>query len=160
MVLLGPLGGVLVDKLHRRYKNARPWGLTVVALLASIFALLQVLAIGAPLALFLGFGAVVTFLMAVFIPIMLSLGQDIMPVGLRSSAGGVFNFVAQVVGSAVSPIIAGAISDASGGGAHGIQVGILWMTPMAFLGIISGLLLLKFYASDSAKVSDEVIAEK
>jgi MFS family permease len=160
MVLLGPLGGVLVDKLQKRYKNARPWGLAVVALLASVFALLQVLAIGGPLVMFLGFGAVVTVLMAVFMPIILSLGQDIVPVGLRSTSGGVFNLVAQIVGSALSPVIAGAISDASGGGAHGIQVGILWMTPMAFLGIISGLLLTKFYASDSAKVGDEVIAEK
>lgn len=159
-VLLGPLGGILVDKLHRRYKRARPWAMSILALLASVFALLQVLTIGAPLALFLAFGVGVTFLMGVFVPVMFTLASDIMPVGLRSTSSGVFNFVVQITGSTFAPIIAGAISDASGGGAQGIQVGILWMAPFALLGIIAGFLLPKFYLIDSARISDEVFAEK
>lgn len=159
-VLFGPLGGIIVDKLHRRYRNARPWSLTTVAFLASALTVVQILAVGGPLPIFLVLAGLVTFLMACYIPIMLSIGQDIMPVGLRSSSGGVYNFVVQILGSSISPVIAGAISDASGGGAHGIQLGILCIAPVAFVGVVTGLILLKFYPADSAKISDEVAAEQ
>jgi hypothetical protein len=160
VVLLGPLGAILMDRWHKNYKNARPLGLAIVTLLITALGLVQMQTVGIPLAIWLICPALTVLCFAIFMPLMLSSYQDVVPVGLRATAGGVFNFVGQITGASIGPILVGAISDASGGGAHGIQVGIMWMAPIAFLGVVTSLLLLKFYPSDSAKVKDEVLAEK
>ena len=159
-VLLGPIGGVLMDRWHRSYKNARPLGMAIMSLLVCVLGLLQMLSLGGPVAVFLVLSALVTLVFAIFIPLMLSSAQDVLPVGLRSSSAGVFNFAGQITGATLGPILVGAISDASGGGAHGIQTGLLWMVPVAFIGVITSLVLMKFYPADSAKVTDLVEAEK
>jgi MFS family permease len=159
-VLLGPIGAILMDKWHKKFKNARPMGLAIVTFLATALGLIQMLTVGIPLPLWLICPALTTICFAIFIPLMLSSVQDVVPVGLRATAGGVFNFVGQITGASIGPILVGAISDASGGGAHGIQVGVMWMVPIAFLGVVTSLLLLKFYPADSAKIVDQVEAEK
>jgi MFS family permease len=160
MVLLAPLGAVLMDRWHRHYKNARPLGLAIIGFLLAVTTLVQMLVIGIPVQFWLMFSALGTLLFATFIPILLAAVQDVVPVGLRSSSTGVFNFVAQLIGASLGPIIAGAISDAAGGGTHGLQAGILWMIPLSFLGVITALILLKFYPHESAGVTDLVEAEK
>jgi MFS family permease len=160
VVLLGPIGAILMDRWHKRYKNARPMGLVIVTFIVTALGLIQMLTLGAPLALWLIIPALTTLAFSVFIPLMLSSVQDVVPVGLRSTGGGVFNFVGQITGASIGPILVGAISDSAGGGAHGIQVGIMWMVPIAFLGVVTSLLLLKFYPGDSARIIDHVEAEK
>ena len=160
MVLLGPLGAMLMDRWHRHFKNARPLGLAIVGFLLSGVTFAQMLVIGVPVPLWLSFSAVGTLCFAIYIPILLAAVQDVIPVGLRSSSTGVFNFVAQLVGATLGPIIVGAISDALGGGTHGLQVGVLWILPVSALGIVTALIMLKFYPGESGKITDQVEAEK
>jgi MFS family permease len=159
VVLLAPVFGMLVDKWHRRFKNARPWTLAITSSLITILGLAIPLTIGAPLPLWLTLHALTTTSFAIFIPTLLSVGQDVLPLGQRATSQGVSNLAAQLTGATLGPVIVGAISDASGGGAHGIQVGLYWMVPLALLGVVASLILLKFYPADSAKISDVVAAE-
>jgi MFS family permease len=160
VILLVPIGGILIDRWNKRNSSARPWSMAILCSILAAFGLIVMLSVGAPLTLWLALGAVMTVAFGVFIPVILAVTQDIVPVRLRSTSVGVFNFLAQLTGATLGPIVVGAISDASGGGAHGIQVGLLWTVPAAFLAIVFSLLLLKYYPADSAKVSDVVLAEK
>ena len=161
MVLLGPLLAMLMDRWHMTYKNARPLGLAICGFLLFATTLVQMLVLDKlPMAGFLAMSAFGTLLFATFIPTMLAALQDVVPVGLRSTSTGVFNFIAQLLGATLGPIIAGMISDALGGGIRGLQVGILWLMPFSALGIIINLIMMRFYPGDSGKVSDQVEAEK
>jgi MFS family permease len=160
VILLAPIGGILMDKWHKRYSNARPWGMAIICTVLTAVGLILVLTMGAPLPIWLGIGTIMTVGFGVFIPVMLAVTQDIVPVRLRSTSVGVFNFIAQLTGATLGPVVVGAISDASGGGAHGIQIGLLWTVPVAVLSIVFSLLLLRYYPKDSANVSDIVLAEK
>jgi MFS transporter, Spinster family, sphingosine-1-phosphate transporter len=159
-VLLGPLGGFIVDKWHRGYKNARPWAMAIGAFMIAGLLFIAMLAVGAPLQFYLVTLGLLTLASVIYIPVMMSVSQDIVPVGMRSTSFGVFNFVAQITGSTLGPIVVGAVSDAAGGGAQGIQLGLLWTVPAGLLGTVAGLLLLRYYPADSAGINDEVAAEQ
>lgn len=159
-VLLGPIGGILMDRWQRRYKNARPMGMVITSFLIIAGTAVQMLLLGVQLPVFLAFSFVLTLLFAVFVPLLLSSLGDVVPVGLRSSSTGVFNFLGQLTGATLGPILVGAISDAVGGGAQGIQIGILWMCPIGMLAVVTSLALLKFYPSESVGIVDQVEAEK
>ena len=68
--------------------------------------------------------------------------------------------IAQLGGGVLGPVFVGMVSDATGGGAQGIVNGLLWTIPVAALSIITMLLMTKYYAADSAKISDVVLAER
>ena len=57
-------------------------------------------------------------------------------------------------------VAVGAISDRLGGGASGLQWGLIWTLPVFALSIVTNLILAKYYPEDSAKCSDLVYAEK
>jgi hypothetical protein len=68
--------------------------------------------------------------------------------------------IAQLGGGVLGPVFVGIVSDATGGGAQGIINGLFWTGPVAALSVVTTLLMAKYYAADSAKVSDVVMAEK
>lgn len=160
VVLLAPVGGILIDKWHKHYKNARPSAMIILSSLLTVFGLIVLLTLGTPVMLWLTLGTIVTVSFGIYLPIVLAVSQDIVPVRMRSTSVGVLNFLSQLTGATLGPILVGAISDASGGGAQGIQIGLLWMVPLSALAIVASLLMLKYYPADSAKVSDIVLAEK
>ena len=159
-VLFGPIGGLLMDRWQKRYKNARPMGMALTSFLLVALTVVQMLLLGVQLPIFLAFSFVLTLLFAIFVPLLLACIGDVVPVGLRSSSTGVFNFFGQLTGATLGPILVGAISDSLGGGAQGIQVGLLWMAPIGLLGVVTSLLLMKFYPAESTMIVDQVQAEK
>jgi hypothetical protein len=60
----------------------------------------------------------------------------------------------------IGPVAVGLISDRLGGGTQGIQGGLIVASLIALLGVVSLLIMLKYYPADSAKISDAVLAEK
>jgi hypothetical protein len=67
--------------------------------------------------------------------------------------------IAQLGGGVLGPVFVGAVSDATGGGSQGIINGLFWTIPVAALSIVTTLIMARYYAKDSAKISDVVMAE-
>jgi hypothetical protein len=86
--------------------------------------------------------------------------HDVIPVSVRAVAVGIMLTIAQMGGGVLGPIFVGLVSDATGGGAQGIINGVFWTIPVAALSLIPTLIMTKFYAADSAKISDVVMAER
>lgn len=160
VVLLGPLGGFLADRWQRHSKSGRPYYVALTAFLALSLTLITFLNLGAPLPRFLTLLAVTQVFYAINVPVGLTIINDIITPGLRSTAVGINNFIAQIIGSTGGTIFVGAVSDALGGGTHGLQWGIIWTLPIAALVIVANLVMVKFYPAESAKISDELLAEK
>jgi hypothetical protein len=68
--------------------------------------------------------------------------------------------IAQLGGGVLGPVFVGIVSDATGGGSQGIINGLFWTVPVAALSLVTTLLMAKYYAADSARISDVVLAEK
>jgi len=159
--LIAPLGGFLADRWQTRNKVGRPLFLVVVTILSSLAALSAALLIGKvsfqtwmPL-------YILTVLMLAFLaPVMNVLVHDVIPVSIRATAIGIMLAIAQVGGGVLGPIFVGAVSDANGGGAQGIVLGLIWTIPAAILSIIPTLILTRYYYADSARISDAVLAER
>jgi len=81
------------------------------------------------------------------------------PVPVRAVAVGIMLTVAQLGGGVLGPVFVGWVSDKTGGGAQGIINGLFWTIPVAALSIITTLIMTKYYAADSARISDVVLAE-
>jgi MFS family permease len=93
-------------------------------------------------------------------PVMNVMVHDVIPVSVRAVAVGIMLAVAQLGGGVLGPIFVGIVSDATGGGAQGIINGLFWAVPVSALALIPILIMTRYYAADSAKVSDVVMAEK
>jgi MFS family permease len=158
-VIFGPLGGFLADKWQKRSKNGRPYYIAVTAFLAIALFLITLLNVGSPLPVFLTLLTVASIVLALNIPVGLTIIQDTTPPGLRSTATGFVTFI-NMVGATLGIYYAGAVSDALGGGAHGLQFGLIYTMPFAAVAVICAFIMAKYYHADSAKVSDELLAEK
>ena len=64
------------------------------------------------------------------------------------------------INNSLGIVAVGAVSDKLGGGSNGLQWGLIYMLPLFALSVIANLILVKYYANDSAKCTDEVFAEK
>jgi MFS family permease len=91
---------------------------------------------------------------------LITLPHDFVPVGIRSTAIGIQTLFAQLLGGMLGPVFVGAVSDALGGGAHGIQWGLIYATPIAAMSIVFILIMTRYYRSDCAGISDAVLAER
>jgi MFS family permease len=158
-VIFGPLGGFLGDKWQKHSKNGRPYYIALTALLTIILILVALLNVGSPLPVFLSLFAAANIVLSLNVPVGLTIIQDTTPPGLRATATGLVTFI-NMIGATMGIYYAGAISDALGGGTHGLQYGLIYTLPIAALGVISVLIMAKYYHSDSAKISDELLAEK
>ena len=158
--IFAPLLGILADKWQKRSKNGRPYFVILSVALGLPMLLVTLLNLGSPVPVFVALFAITWLILSSSVPILLALYNDVLPTRLRSTGIGIGTFVSQVVGSSLGIYFAGVVSDAVGGGARGIQYGIIWTIPFGIIAVVAALVMLKYYASDSAKISDELVAEK
>jgi MFS transporter, Spinster family, sphingosine-1-phosphate transporter len=159
--LVAPLGGILADRWQARNRVGRPLFLIIIVVLGSLAIFASASVVGkVPFQSWLPIYILTVLIMAFMTPIMNVLVHDVTPVAVRATAVGIMLAIAQVGGGVLGPIFVGAVSDATGGGGQGIINGMLWTIPVGALSIIPTLILLKYYAKDSAKISDTVMAER
>jgi MFS family permease len=128
--------------------------------MALVFTLYEMLVVELPIAWFIAGIILSTFCFGMIFPVFFTIKADVVPAKLRATAAGMGNFVAQITGGVCGSLFVGAISDALGGGTHGLQWGMIYLLPIALLGVVAYLFLTKFYPADSARCTDEVLAEK
>lgn len=159
--LMAPIGGFIADRWQMRNRVGRPLFLILATFVGLLAGLISILLVG-KITFQDWLPAYITFalLMAFMAPVMNVLVHDVIPVPVRAVAIGIMLTVAQLGGGVLGPVFVGMVSDATGGGAQGIINGLLWTIPVAALSIISMLLMTKYYAADSARISDVVLAEK
>ena len=158
--IVGPFGGYLADKWQQRNKNGRPLFSAIVTTVTLIVGIIAWQLISLPFAWWLPIYAVMSALVAFTQPVNQTLIHDVVPVGVRATAFGTMNLIAQLFGGMTGPFVVGLLSDRLGGGAQGMQGGLTAVTFVGLIGIILIFVAMKFYPSDSAKVSDVVMAEK
>ncbi|MEI6186098.1 MAG: MFS transporter [Dehalococcoidia bacterium] len=160
VLLLAPLGGLIADRWQKRNKSGRPLFMALTVFLALIVFAAAFLSIGQPVQLFLALLGLGTFFVALNLPVGFTVVNDVIAPGLRSTALGISVLVMQLFGATLGTVAVGAISDRLGGGASGLQWGLIWTLPVFALAIVTNLMLAKYYPADSAKCSDLVYAEK
>jgi len=160
VLLLAPLGGFIADRWQKRNISGRPLFMTLTVFLALIFLGAAFVSIGQPVELFLALLAAGTFFVALNLPVGFTVVNDVITPGLRSTALGISVLVMQLLGATLGTVAVGAISDRLGGGASGLQWGLIWTIPVFALTIVTNLILVKYYFEDSARCSDLVYAEK
>jgi len=158
--IFAPISGFLADRWQMRNKVGRPLFLlvgTIITLMLILFSLYLVgrVSFNIYLPAYLAGALAGAFLY----PVLTVLGHDVIPVPVRSTAIGFQMTISQLLGGVLGPVVVGIVSDATGGGAQGIVNGLYCTIPVAALSIITTLLMIKYYAGDSEKVCDEVLAE-
>ena len=158
--LIAPLGGLIADRWQMRNKVGRPLFLIVATFLALLACLVSVLIVGKiPFEALLPAYITAALFLAFMAPVMNVLVHDVISVPVRAVAVGVMLTLAQLGGGVLGPVFVGIVSDATGGGAQGIVNGLIWTIPVAALSIVTTLIMTKYYAADSARISDVVLAE-
>jgi len=160
VLLIAPLGGFMADRWQKRHKSGRPLFLALTCFLALVFFTAAFISIGLTVQLFLTLLGAAMFFVALNLPVGFTVVNDVIAPGLRSTAIGISALVMQGLGATLGTVAVGTISDHLGGGAAGLQGGLLWTLPIFALAIVTNLTLVKFYPADSAKCSDLVYAER
>ncbi len=160
-ILFAPAGGVLADRWQKRSPIGRPLFTAVMIFLFLVLYLAVAMTVGViPFKWWLIIYGFMSILNGFVLPSVITLPHDFVPVGIRSTAIGFQTLIAQLLGGMLGPIFVGAVSDAMGGGAHGIKWGMVWVVPIAALSMVFIIIMLRYYHSDSAKISDAVLAER
>jgi len=160
MLILAPLGGVIADRWQKSHRNGRPLFMALTAFLALIFYIAAFFSLGQSVILLIVLLALATVFVGLNLPVGLTIINDVITPGLRATAIGISGLIAQLLGATLGIVAVGAISDHLGGGASGLQWGMIWTLPFFALSIVANLILTKYYPGDSAKCTDEVFAEK
>ncbi len=160
VLFLAPLGGLIADRWQKRYNRGRPLFLALTCFLALIFFAAAFINIGQPVPTFLTLLGLGMFFVALNLPVGFAVVNDVIAPGLRSTAIGISALVMQGLGATLGTVAVGAISDRLGGGALGLQWGLIWTLPIFALSVVTNLILSKYYPEDSAKCNDLVYAEK
>jgi MFS transporter, Spinster family, sphingosine-1-phosphate transporter len=161
VILLAPAGGFLADRWQKRSNIGRPLFTIVMIFLFLVGYLAASITVGAiPFRWWMILYGFMTLCSGFVLPAVITLPHDFVPVGIRSTAIGIQTLIAQLLGGMFGPIFVGAVSDALGGGAHGVKWGLVWAVPIAALSMIFIIIMLRYYHSDSANISDAVLAER
>ncbi len=159
--IIGPFGGFLADRWQMRNKAGRPLFLALISFLVLPAILATILTVGKlPFQAWLFIYGIASLLIACAYPVLTVLVHDVIPVPVRSTAIGIQLTISQLLGGVSGPLLVGMVSDATGGGAQGITNGLLCTIPVATLSIATTLIITRYYAADSARISDVVLAER
>jgi len=155
-----PMGGILADRWQLKSKIGRPLFLLLGTFITLAIIGVSLFLVGrAPFKIYLPIYLLGALSSALLYPVLMVVVHDVVPVPVRATAIGFQMAISQLLGGVLGPVVVGMISDATGGGAQGIINGLFCTIPVAALSIITTLILIKYYAYDSACVSDEVLAE-
>jgi len=158
-VIFGPLGGFLGDRWQKNNINGRPYYIAVTAALTIALVWIALLNVGTTPSRFLILYTIANVFLALNVPVGLTIIQDTTPPGLRATATGMVTFI-NMVGATAGIYYAGAMSDRLGGGAAGLQWGLIYTLPFAVIAVLCILIMSRYYPMDSARVSDDLLAEK
>lgn len=158
-IIASPLAGVLADKWQKRHPRGRMYFACSITVLMTITRFGVYLSIGTSLELTTLIAIIDGFFGPMVIPIMLTVVADVSPAKSRATAGGFQNLVVYGLGAAWGPVTIGALSDRFGGGATGIQTAGFIVCASGLLAALMYWIGSKSYASDSAKIKDDVNAE-
>ena len=154
-VLGAPLGGFLADFWQKRNPRGRMYIPVVAYIIGGCLVIAAILTdfstIGIVLAVLYGIAS------AMAMPAIAAISQDVVPVAHKGLSMGLAIFAQYMLGGAWGPYIVGAVSDAMGGGAHGLGMGVMMC---GLLGIVAGVLFWiasRTYPEDLQKVKDEAI---
>jgi MFS family permease len=130
--LVAPFGGFSADRWQGRNKVGRPLFLVAATVFSLSACLVSVLIVGkVSFQAWLPAYIATALIMALMAPVMNVLVHDVIPVPVRAVAVGIMLTVAQLGGGVLGPVFVGIVSDATGGGAHGIIYGLFWTLPVA-----------------------------
>jgi MFS family permease len=156
MALFGSvIGGIIADAWQKRNERGRMYTAAISVALAAVLFLLSVLLEfkGIGFAVGIVFGMVI----AGSAPSLSAMSQDVSPPSLKGVSWGMNVFCMYVFGGGYGPIVVGAVSDALGGGAHGLKMGLMLM---AVPGIVSAVLYYmsaRHYYADAERVRHLVV---
>ncbi len=150
------IGGFAADRSQRRNKNGKPYFMITVRVLEAVFMVAALLALNGSFGIFFASMMMMIMFGGMLMPVYVAVTTEVTSLRIRASAIGVNNFIAQVTGATLGPLLVGAISDRLGGGAQGIQFGIAWLFIASMLSLIALLIVPRFYPKDS-DVSQEAL---
>lgn len=144
------LGGIWADLWQKKSERGRmltcATGLIIASALYSFSVINEFTGIGFTI------GIVFGIFLVVGIPATSAISQDVVPPSLKGVSWGMNVFCMYVLGGGWGPMAVGAISDAVGGGAHGLKVGLLFSTLGGIAGALCYLMGSRHYAADMEKV--------
>ncbi len=151
MAIIGaPIGGAIADAWQRKSVRGRmllpTTTMFIIAILFPLAVLFDFKGLGFVFGLL--FGAV----LMMGLPAMNAITQDVVTPGLKGLAWGMCVLSMYVLGGGWAPLAVGAISDALGGGAYGLKVGLILSSVGAVLAGICLWIGSKHYSEDSDKV--------
>ena len=158
--IFAPLAGIMSDRWQMRNQIGRPLFLILATFISLTIIFIAMLLVGrVRFQVLIPVYMAGALSMAFLYPVLMVLVHDVVPVAVRATAIGIQLTISQLLGGILGPIFVGMISDAAGGGANGIIKGLIGTIPVASLSIITTLIVTRYYADDSAKISDVVLAE-
>ncbi len=160
--IFAPVIGWLADLWHKRSENGRAWMLVTLQIINTLGILTMLLTAGiVSLPIFLVFLVVAAGLHAPIGGVAAAMIADVVPVKLRASGFGFLMVGNYLIGSALGAYFSGIASDAFGGGAYGLKMGLLCLVPaMVIAAIFQFANTRKIYVQDAARCIDEIRAEE
>lgn len=152
MSIVGSLaGGVLADKWQEKNPRGRMYtpvlGLALATVLFVVTMLFDFQGIGYAI------GVVFGGVLVLGVPALSAISQDVAPPSLKGVSWGMNVFCMYMLGGGWGPWVVGEISDALGGGAHGLKVGLLLSSIGGVAGTVCFYLGARHYPGDVEKVS-------
>lgn len=151
------LGGAFADRLTRRWSGGRVLACGIgLALGAPCFALAMLVG---GFALFLSFFFLSALFLSSYSGPLTAVTQDVVAPAVRALVVSTTLLIGHLLGDVTSPLIVGAISDALGGGAHGLNRALLFTCPvMLILAGIVGIAGSRVVHGDLARVEERRLA--
>ena len=149
------IGGVLADRWHKKNPKGRMLLLATGDLLATACAIVALLlnVQGAGYVLMCAWGA----LALLGIPALSAVTQDVAEPAIKTMAFGLAVFCSYLLGGAWGPVVAGAISDALGGGAEGLKNALIIVCLAGFVAAYVEWRGARTYPADAARVKSAAL---
>jgi MFS family permease len=161
-VIFAPIGGWLTDLWHRHHKAGRAYMMLAIQAANVVTLLAAILAMGVvSLPVYIGIIMCTTIATGMIAGTAATLLSDVLPVKHRASGMAwnmVFNYL---IGASLGSWIVGVASDAFGGGANGLKMAFLCISPALIIAFLVHVInTRKVYVEDSARCSDQVFDEQ